>query len=222
MSQGSSGNEYTAVNCRGVLRCSAARTCDGCETRVSFFFFFASCRSQVSLLPRLLIPKRREPEVQSQPTENLQVSAPRCWPGAQHSPTQSHLPGKASEQASKPTRAFKGLLTRQRGEPCTVLLWAARGCLCFLFFAAAWTPPALPDTFPAPTHTQSTTGRILLTHPCSRGQHPWLCSPLVPQAPWSKHYPPVTPSLLQGREHQIAPAKEKCLFSQICLEKTWE
>lgn len=40
MSQGSSGNEYTAVNCRGVLRCSAARTCDGCETRVSLFFFF--------------------------------------------------------------------------------------------------------------------------------------------------------------------------------------
>lgn len=122
LSQGSSGNEYAAVNCRGALRCSAARTCDGCETRMSLFFFFASCRSQVSLLPRLLIPKRREPKVQSQPTENLQVSAPRCWPGAQHSPTQSHLPGKASEQASKPTRAFKGLLTRRRGEPCTVLL----------------------------------------------------------------------------------------------------
>lgn len=41
LSQGSSGNEYAAVNCRGALRCSAARTCDGCETRMSLFFFFS-------------------------------------------------------------------------------------------------------------------------------------------------------------------------------------
>lgn len=114
---------------------------DSCVT------FFGNCVSQVSLLLSLLIPKRRELQAQSQPTENLQMS--RCWPEAQHPPTQSHLPGKASEQTSKPTRALKG---SRENLSCNVLLGSL--ALPLLPFAAElWVPCP-------PSHPSATSHRV--------------------------------------------------------------
>lgn len=180
-------------------------------------FFFASCGSQVSLLPKLLIPKRREPEVQRQPTENLQVSAHHCWPGAQHSrPLNLTSLGKLQSRLQSPHVPSRGCLPGRGESPAQCSSGQPEAASASLL-CCSLDPPALPGTLPAPTHTWSKTGGTLLTHPCSRGRHPRLCSPLVPQAPRSKRYPPVAPSLLQGREHQIAPAEEERLFSQICL-----
>lgn len=119
---------------------------------------------QVSLLSRLLIPNTRE--VQSQPTENLLVSAPHCWPRAQHSPTQSHLLGKASEQTSKPTHTLKGLFTRQQGEPLMQCSSGQLGTASAALCCRCSDPLALPCTLPPPTtsHPQNKMGTVLLTH----------------------------------------------------------
>lgn len=164
---------------------------------------------QVSLLSRFLIPKRRDLEVQSQPTENLQVSAPRCWPRAQHSPTQSHLPWKASDQTSKPTHALKGPFTRQQGEPLTQCSSGQPGAASAALCCRSLDPLAPPHTLPPATtsHPQSRTGMVLLPHCCSQLQQscPSLTLALLTSCCpkphgvwfWSKCYSPIALSHFQ-------------------------
>lgn len=144
------------------------------------------------------------------------MSAPHCWPGAQHSPTQSHLLGKASEQTSKPTRALKGLFTGS-GECLSCSTPPGSRTLRMPPFLAAAVCIPLPflTLFQHPL-TWIKIDTILLTHHCSQTPAGLSipssdCSPLGAPSPWNKRCPPVVLFHFQGRKYQIALTKEDCL-----------
>lgn len=199
----------TAGEFWGVL--ASVNRCKTCTLH-----FFDNCSSQVSLLSRLLIPKSRELEVQSQPTENLQVSAPCCWPRAQHSLPQSHPAWESFRANYKAYTCLKRAVYQAAGRASrAVLLWAAWDWFCCPRLQEYGSP--CRPSHPSATHhlSRSKTGTVLLTHCCCQLQQscpsPALLTCCCPKPHavgfCSEYYSLIALSHFQEWDYQIVLAK---------------
>lgn len=194
------------------MRCSTQlwQMWDSCVT------FFGNCVSQVSLLSSLLIPKTREPEVQTSPWKTcrcLHISAGLGLNTHPLSLTSLHSFGASS-------KAYGRLGTRQQGELLMQCSWpgTASAALC----AWVWIPlPCLARFHHGSPNYSNYSSQLIANYNSQLQQsYPSLtpalltsCCLRVPGVEFWKCYSPIALSCFQGWGSWIVLARNGFLFN---------